>query len=48
MSKPDGESHSKRKIDNAETWRATIPIKSHDFPSNVSVNNINFILILTR
>ena len=36
MSNPDGESHSKRKIDSADTWRATIPMRSQDFPSNGS------------
>ena len=36
ISNPDGDNHSNRKMDNADAWRATIPISSHDFPSNGS------------
>ena len=27
-------------MDNADAWRATIPISSHDFPSNGSYKNL--------
>lgn len=27
-------------MDNADAWRATIPIRSHDFPSNGSNQNV--------
>ena len=40
ISNPDGDNHSNRKMDNADAWRATIPISSHDFPSNGSYKNL--------
>ena len=40
ISNPDGDNHSNRKMDNADAWRATIPISSHDFPSNGSNQNV--------
>ena len=40
ISNPDGDNHSNRKMDNADAWRATIPIRSHDFPSNGSNQNV--------